>query len=84
MIADPLFVNEAAGDWKLDATSPCVNKGVDLGYDYRGDHPDIGAHEYWDGGPSISVVPIPPEIARILDELEAKLRELREAIAERP
>jgi len=50
--ADPLFVNFATGDYRLQAGSPCINAGVDIGLttDYAGNAivglPDIGAYEY--------------------------------------
>jgi len=49
-VADPLFVN-VASDWRLQAASPAVNKGVDVGLtkDILGNPivglPDIGAYE---------------------------------------
>jgi hypothetical protein len=50
---DPLFTNAAGSDFTLQAGSPCLNAGVDLGYaqDYArnpvpfGAAPDIGAYE---------------------------------------
>jgi hypothetical protein len=53
-IADPLLVDRAGGDYHLQAASPAVDQGADLGYalDFE-DHgvpfgaaPDIGAYEY--------------------------------------
>ena len=47
---DPLFLNKLS-DWKLQAGSPCINKGVDVGLkqDFLGNPivglPDIGAFE---------------------------------------
>jgi hypothetical protein len=52
---DPKFVNAGGSnpeDYKLTATSPCINAGVDVGLtqDYEGNavigFPDIGAQEY--------------------------------------
>lgn len=50
---DPAFVDPAGGDLRLDATSPLIDQGTDLGYDLNGPDPglfggaapDIGAHE---------------------------------------
>jgi hypothetical protein len=59
LTGDPLFVNAAAGDYRLAAASPCINAGALDGYaqdddavdlDARprvlGSAPDIGAYEY--------------------------------------
>jgi hypothetical protein len=49
--SDPLFVNKTS-DWTLQAASPCINKGVDVGLteDIAGNPivglPDLGAYEY--------------------------------------
>jgi hypothetical protein len=44
--ADPLFVNEAAGDVRLQNASPAINVGRILaGIPYLGLAPDLGAHE---------------------------------------
>jgi hypothetical protein len=55
---DPLFINRTDGDFRLQATSPCINAGVDVGLttDYsgtgvpQGTAPDIGAYEFTGGG----------------------------------
>jgi len=50
-VADPLFVN-VASDWRLQANSPAINKGLDVGLtkDILSNPivglPDIGAYEY--------------------------------------
>jgi hypothetical protein len=52
--ADPLFVNVEAGDFHLQAGSPAIDAGLNLGYtkDFEdntvpvGAAPDIGAYEY--------------------------------------
>jgi len=59
-IADPLFANLAGGDYHLQAGSPAIDAGVDLGYhqDYAGQAvpagsaPDIGAYEYGGAAPA--------------------------------
>lgn len=62
--ADPQFVDSDAGDFRLRATSPAIDRAENLGIstDFKrqnrpfGDAPDIGAHEFVDksipGGPS--------------------------------
>ena len=58
--ADPLFVNLATGDFRLQAQSPAIDAGVNTGIsrDYAGvSRPqggayDIGAYEYISGAPS--------------------------------
>jgi len=44
--ADPIFVNSAAGDYRLQAGSVLIDAGEDLGLPFTGDAPDIGAIEY--------------------------------------
>ena len=46
MSVNPLFVNAAAGDFTLQASSPVIDKGLDLGYPFVGDAPEMGAEEY--------------------------------------
>lgn len=43
---DPLFVNPSANDFHLQAGSPAIDTGVDVGLPYMGDAPDIGALEF--------------------------------------
>jgi uncharacterized protein (TIGR03437 family) len=57
IVADPLFVNAAAGDYRLTANSPARGAGVNTGLladkdgVARGTTPDIGAYQFAPGGP---------------------------------
>jgi hypothetical protein len=44
--ADPAFVNKASRDFSLQAASPALNVGVNLGLPYTGSAPDLGWVEY--------------------------------------
>lgn len=46
VFGDPLFVNAAEGDFHLQAYSPAIDAGVDVGLPYNGAAPDLGAFEY--------------------------------------
>ena len=58
---DPLFVNASNNDFHLQASSPCIDVGIDVGLtqDYAGisvplgSGPDIGAYEYDAVAPTI-------------------------------
>lgn len=43
---DPIFVNPQAGNLHLQTESPLIDAGVDIGFPYLGNAPDIGAYEY--------------------------------------
>ncbi len=42
---DPLFVDAAAGDYRLSAESPAIDAGVDVGVPFSGTAPDLGYYE---------------------------------------
>ena len=56
---DPLFLDPANGDFHLQANSPAIDQGLDVGLLYSGSAPDIGAYEYGSGGGDDSSVLIP-------------------------
>lgn len=56
--ADPLFVSST--DFRLQASSPCIDAGVDVTSAYLGVAPDIGAYEYGDS-PNIHYVKAAPD-----------------------
>jgi hypothetical protein len=46
IFGDPLFVNPSGGDFHLQANSPAIDAGIDVGLPYFGSAPDLGAFEY--------------------------------------
>ncbi len=46
IVADPLFVNANAADFNLQATSPAIDQGVNVGLAFAGIAPDLGAFEF--------------------------------------
>ncbi|MFC1618924.1 FG-GAP-like repeat-containing protein [Candidatus Neomarinimicrobiota bacterium] len=44
--ADPLFVDADNADFTLEAGSPCIDTGIDIGLPFLGAAPDVGALEY--------------------------------------
>jgi predicted outer membrane repeat protein len=53
---DPLFVDYDNGDYHLQANSPCVDAGTDIGLPYYGDAPDMGCFEYQDSVPDTTQI----------------------------
>lgn len=43
---DPLFVSPLDGDYHLQAGSPLIDAGIDVGLPFSGEAPDIGAYEF--------------------------------------
>ncbi len=43
---NPLFVNTSQGNFHLQANSPCIDTGLDIGLPYNGSAPDMGCYEY--------------------------------------
>jgi parallel beta-helix repeat protein len=43
---NPLFVNPSGGEFHLQANSPAIDAGIDVGLPYFGSAPDLGAFEY--------------------------------------
>ena len=57
---DPLFVDIAGSDYRLQDGSPCIDAGIDEGLDFNGSAPDLGSWEspslYTQGPPREPVV----------------------------
>lgn len=53
LIADPLFMDRSAGNYRLQSSSPAIDQGLNLSYTldfdnrpvYSGSAPDLGAYE---------------------------------------
>ncbi|NOY60552.1 MAG: hypothetical protein GXO75_16705, partial [Calditrichaeota bacterium] len=50
--SNPLFIDEATNDYRLQSISSAVNAGVDVDTDFIKPAPDLGAFEYDPGGDS--------------------------------
>ena len=67
-VANPQFVNLNGGDFRLQSTSPAINRGVNLNYtqDYnnapvpQGSAPDLGAFEFGASAPPPAPTATPP------------------------
>lgn len=46
LTANPLFVNTSINNYQLQATSPAINAGINVGLPYSGSAPDMGAFEF--------------------------------------
>jgi hypothetical protein len=51
--ADPVFVNEAGNDYRLQVTSPCIDAGTNVGLPFFGAAPDMGAYEFQGVGDTV-------------------------------
>jgi len=47
---DPLFVDVSQSDLHLQANSPCIDAGTNIGLPYAGGAPDLGCYEYGASG----------------------------------
>ncbi|OQX79534.1 MAG: hypothetical protein B6D64_04680 [Bacteroidetes bacterium 4484_276] len=43
---NPQFANPGMLDFHLTETSPCIDAGIDIGYEYIGEAPDMGCYEF--------------------------------------
>jgi hypothetical protein len=57
IVGNPSFVNINGGDFHLNASSPAIDRGANVGLPYSGSSPDIGAYEY--GASSVSTPQAP-------------------------
>ena len=46
LYSDPMYADTTVDNFHLQAQSPCLDKGVNVGLPYSGSAPDIGAYEY--------------------------------------
>lgn len=67
--SDPLFVNYEDSVFTLQAGSPCIDAGVDVGLPYVGDAPDMGAFEYVEGNTPPWIYPPVPDMTTDEDEI---------------
>jgi hypothetical protein len=51
---DPLMTDDENYDFTLTALSPAIDAGVNVGLDYSGDAPDLGAFEYDEESPPVT------------------------------
>lgn len=56
LTSDPDFVNAAGGDFNLEFESPAIDAGLDLGYSFLYEAPDIGAMEWQDELPILTAI----------------------------
>jgi hypothetical protein len=58
--ASPLFLDPSQGDYRLQDTSPCIDRGTNIGLPFNGAAPDLGA---WESPAEYSPGPIfPPRV----------------------
>ncbi|MBD3386320.1 T9SS type A sorting domain-containing protein [candidate division KSB1 bacterium] len=48
ILENPLFINAENTNFELQASSPAIDAGTDVGLEYNGSAPDLGAFEYGD------------------------------------
>jgi len=85
---DPLLVSPAAGDFHLQPFSPCIDRGVALGYAYYGAAPDLGAYEKihsstiatLDGTAAGNGWYVSDVTVNIADDITSALKEIRYAV----
>lgn len=61
VVADPAFMDLESDDFHLQAGSPAIDAGVDVGLPFTGAAPDIGAYEFNDTPTSIDDMAINPD-----------------------
>ena len=67
--SNPLFVSTT--DFHLQAGSPCIDKGIDVGLPYNGNLSDLGAFEYTSGGVQTPIPNQSPVIQNQAFQLDA-------------